>query len=207
MIKAICFDLDGMYFSPEGKKGFITSLVDLGIPEEDVKYVLDQSPEMLQFVLGKISEQMFWDFVRSYFQKDLSDKEFTQLWIKDYSIDEDVKGLVRAVRKFGIKTCICSNNNPSRVNALQNKFHFFEDFNVRIFSYEVGHVKPSPELPGTEIYEILIEKAGVKPDELVYADDNPARIKGADTLGIKTFVYENFDQFKASLNKLGITDL
>ncbi len=205
MIKAICFDLDGMYFTPEGKRGFERSLVNLGIPEVDVKYVLYKSPEMLQFVLGKLSEDQFWDFARMYWKQNLSNQEFAQLWIKDYAIDSNVRDYVLKARQKGYLSCVCSNNNSSRVRALEERFHFLDDFDVKVFSHEVGFVKPSPVLPGTEIYKILIERAGVQPEELIYADDNPERIQGAADLGIKTFVYEGFEQFKEKLKNFGVS--
>jgi FMN phosphatase YigB (HAD superfamily) len=51
---------------------------------------------------------------------------------------------------------------------------------------------------------VLLEKLNVKPEELIYSDDNPARLSGAHELGIQTFVFQNFDQFMDELKKRGI---
>jgi hypothetical protein len=59
MIKAICFDLDGVYFTGDGKKAFHKVLTELTGDEEKVIYVLYKCPEMLQFVTGKLPENEF----------------------------------------------------------------------------------------------------------------------------------------------------
>jgi len=199
VIKAVCFDLDGVYFTPEGKKSFETSLIDLSNNKEKALHVLYQSTEMLDYIKGIITEEVFWDYVREYLSINLTNEELTHLWVKDYQINIEVKTYIEKIKRKGYISCTCSNNNPARVRGLQNMFHFLEDFDVSIFSYETGTVKPS-----IEIFKTLVEKAGVKPSELVYSDDNPERLHGAKELGITAFIYKDFTQFTAELEKLGV---
>jgi len=59
MIKAITFDLDGVYFV-NGKSNFIANIVKLGVSEEEAKRVFLQSDEMNKlYKEGKISEYKF----------------------------------------------------------------------------------------------------------------------------------------------------
>lgn len=199
MIKAICYDLDGVYFTPEGKKAFHQAVLDLGVDEERVEHVLYKSPEMRKFVTGKMKENDFWDFVREYWNLDKTNEEFAELWTAAYEVDHGVRKVVLDLRGKGYKSCILSNNNPTRVRKLQEKFGFLDDFDVVVFSYQVGFHKPQKE-----VFEALIEKSGCEPDEIVYADDNPERIAGAKELGMNVFVYENFQQFLDELKKLGV---
>lgn len=199
MIKAICFDLDGVYFTPRGKNQFHENLIDLGIPEDKVVHVLYKSPEMFSFVKGEILEDEFWDFVRNYFQINMTNEEWIALWIKGYEIDQKVRNMVKIIRDNGYRTCICSNNNVSRVQGLHKKFGFLHDFDVKVFSYDVGDVKPSQR-----IFQALIDKSGVQPAEIVYSDDREDRIEGAGQLGINVFVYEDFHQFLGKLRDLGV---
>lgn len=199
MIKAICFDLDGVYFTGAGKKAFHKALAELSGSEEKVSYVLYTSPEMRQFVTGKLSEDQLWDFVRNHLNIDLSNKEFEDLWIKEYEIDNEVRKVVLQAKEKGYITCVCSNNNPVRVRALEERFNFLRDFDVKIFSYEVGFVKPS-----IEIFQALIDKSEVRPNEIVYSDDKAERIEGGRKLGINVFVYENFEQFLSKLKEFGV---
>lgn len=199
MIKAICFDLDGVYFTGQGKKAFHQNLLQLVGDDTKVSDFLYKSTEMHEFVTGKISEGDFWNAARTVLSLELNDKEFRDLWVKEYQIDQNVRDFVLAVKSKGYKTCICSNNNPARIAALEEKFQFLGDFDVRIFSYEVGFTKPAKK-----IFQALIDESQVQASELVYADDNADRIAGARELGINVFVYEDFEQFKSQLANLGV---
>src|SRR6185436_17551333 len=122
MIKAICFDLDGVYFKKEGKQAFFKSLVNLSGDEEKVSYVLYKSPEMLEFVTGVMSEDKLWNFARSYLNISLSNQEFEELWIKEYEIDKKVRETVLKAKERGYLACVCSNNNVIRIRALEKRF-------------------------------------------------------------------------------------
>ena len=199
MIKAICFDLDGVYFTPDGKKKFHNSLVEMGIPEDKVINALYKSSELLSFVKGEISEDAFWDYMRKYLEVDMTNEDWLELWIEGYVVDQSVREMVLKVKDAGYRTCVCSNNNKSRIRGLQHKFGFLHDFDVKIFSYEVGQVKPNDK-----IFQALIDQSGVQPEEIVYSDDNAERIEGARNLEINVFVYENFMQFVEELRSLNI---
>ncbi|PIZ57548.1 hypothetical protein COY23_01230 [bacterium (Candidatus Torokbacteria) CG_4_10_14_0_2_um_filter_35_8] len=199
MIKAICFDLDGIYFTKQGKEKFNQEIMNLGVSKEDVEYVLYKSPEMIDFKKGEISEDEFWSFARKYWQVNKTNDEFIKLLVKGYEINSEVDEIVKKVRKNGYKACVCSNNYKSRVEGLQKKFNFLQNFDVVIFSYQIGIMKPEKG-----IFKELLKRAGIKPKEMIYSDDNKDKLQGALSLGVNTFVYRNFEQFKNELLKLGV---
>lgn len=199
-IKAICFDLDGVYFTPTGKQSFHNALhEEFGASRDAVDTFMHGSEVMNQLVRGQITPTDFWQRLREQTQITATDAALVTRWIRDYEVDEQVRATVLQARERGYKTCVCTNNNAARLPALEEKFGFMSDFDVIISSHEVGHTKPS-----TEIFTALLEQVAVAPAELVYSDDNPDRIQGAQDLGIITFVYEDFDQFLKKLSALGV---
>lgn len=199
MIKAITFDLDGVYF-PDGKAQFIQSLAKLGIPEEEAKRVFLASPEMNeQYKLGHMTDDEFWTWAGKEWGVDKTPAELMQLLVDSYSVDERVANVVRTVRGNGYKTLICTSNFPARINGLQQRFGFLDDFDVAVFTYEVGAPKPSPEL-----FAELIRRAGVPAESIVFADDHAANVEGAKVAGITAFLYEDFDAFLDQLKSLGV---
>lgn len=199
-IKAICFDLDGVYFTPRGKESFLRALSEeFGGDEAAVKEFMTISPEMREFTCGRLSNTGMWQALRTITGITASDEDLTARWIRDYEIDEEVADVVRQVRALGYKTCVCTNNNAVRLPALEARFGFYKDFDAVVSSHEVGYTKPSPE-----IFEALLARVGVAPSELVYADDNPDRLQGVIDLGITTFVYKDLPQFGGELRKLGL---
>jgi len=119
--------------------------------------------------------------------------------IDGYEINEGVVEVVRGIRRNGFKTCICSNNFPARINGLQKRFSFLDDFDAITLSYEVGATKPSPK-----IFQDLIFKAGVKPEEIALADDNEYNLIGAKEAGIQAFFYNGFEKFLKELKESGV---
>lgn len=199
MIKVICFDLDGVYFI-NGKKNFIANLVKLGVSEERAREIFLKSDKMnKEYKAGLIGDNEFWKWALKEWELRITPKEIIDLMISGYKVNQPAAKLVKELRSKGYKTAICSNNFPARVNGLNKRFGFLSKFDVATFSYEVGALKPDKR-----IFEELTKRAGVEPREIVYSDDDPRKLKGAEELGIKTFVYQNFGEFCRGLRKLGV---
>ncbi len=197
MIKAITFDMDGVYFTPQSFRTFKAALPKKVTDEEKINWVLYKSPQMLGFKMGKITEENYWDFARKELGIEIENSEIFKLLRESYEVDEKVKRYVSVIRSKGLKTCICSNNFITRIRELDNRFNFLKDFDVRIFSYEVGVMKPDKK-----IFEELVRGSGVAPGEIVYSDDDETKLQGAIELGIKAFVYEGFEEFVSKVNLL-----
>lgn len=199
MIKAITFDLDGVYF-PDGKAKFIASLAEFGIDETEAKRVFLKSEQMnRRYKVGKMSDSDFWNWASEEWDIALTAEDIMARLIDSYRMDPEVVDLVRTVRSAGYKTMICSNNFPARINGLNTKFHFLDDFDVVVLSYEVGTCKPD-----SKIFSRLIELSGVNADEILFADDDPSNLMQAKELGITTYAYQNFDGFIAELKAQGV---
>lgn len=199
MIKAITFDLDGVYFV-NGKSNFIANIVKLGVPEDEAKRVFLKSVEMNhQYKEGKMTDDEFWNWASKEWKLDKTPKELMELLISGYEVDQNVVEIVKKVRANGYKTLICTNNFPARINGLQERFKFLDDFDGKSISYEVESSKPD-----SKIYQKLIEVSGVNANEIVYADDNNDNILEAQKLGINAFFYEGFDKFIEKLRVLEV---
>lgn len=197
-IKAICFDLDGVYFTPESFQKFKRTISN-GVDEEIVNNVLYKSNEMLSFKKGLITENEYWNFVRRELKIDLKNEQLFEILKDSYETNLQIVDLVRTVRKKGYKTCICSNNFETRIRELNKKFDFLKDFDVHIFSYKTGVMKPDKG-----IFEALIRESHVDANQIVYSDDSPEKLLGANELGIHTFVFETVDGFVNQLRDFNV---
>ncbi len=199
-IKAICFDLDGVFFTSKGKNSFHSALInEYGVSKEIIDELMYRSPEMAQLVRGQISTTDFWNRVRDITGITATDEELTQRWVRDYEVDSNVLQAVKNARSQGYKTCVCTNNNGIRLPVLGEKYDLNSLVDVIVSSHEVGFTKPSKE-----IFQILLDRLGIAGQELIYSDDNPERLLGAKELGIHTFQFHNFEQYLSELSKLGI---
>ncbi|MCA9397307.1 HAD family phosphatase [candidate division WWE3 bacterium] len=198
MIKAICFDLDGVFFTDAGFRRFKEEIMNRGVAKADVDYILHEEP-MEIFKRGEIDPDQFWQNAVEYWKIQTPIHEIIHLIPQGYEINPSVKEVIDSVREAGYVTCVCSNNFVTRVEALEERFGFLEHFDAAVFSYEVGVLKPD-----AKIFQELITRAGVEPQELAYSDDNESKLSGAKELGINAFVYQDFDQFVQELRWLGV---
>lgn len=70
-------------------------------------------------------------------------------------------------------------------------------FDALIFSGEVGISKPHPS-----IFELAAQRLKLTPQECVFIDDGPEHCEGAQTAGMKSIIYKDFEQMKEELEKL-----
>lgn len=199
MIKAICFDLDGVYFTSASFQRFKANLPKTVTDEEKINHVLAKSDEILNFKRGKLTEEEYWNFARKELGITVDNEGIFTCLRDSYEINPDVRKYIAGIRAKGYKSCACSNNFVTRIRELNNKFDFLKDFDFTVFSYDVGITKPDKE-----IFEKLVEKSGVQPNEIVYSDDDESKLAGAKELGIQAFVFENFEQFTKKLEELGV---
>ncbi len=68
-----------------------------------------------------------------------------------------------------------------------------------ILSYQDQVIKPMPE-----IYQLLIDRYGLVPEECVFMDDTPRNLDGAEKFGIHTIHFKNQAQAIEDLKKLGV---
>lgn len=195
MIKAITFDLDGVYF-PNGKAEFIEALGEYGVSSDEAKRVFLKSPQINeQYKLGRMTDDEYWGWAAQEWGVDLTPAQLRELLVGSYSVDERVAKVIHTVRRHGYKTLICTSNLPARINGLQQRFSFLDDFDAAIFTYEVGAPKPSPEL-----FTALIQRAGVPAETIVFADDHEPNVAGAQAASITAFLYEASTTSSSALN-------
>lgn len=199
MIKGVIVDLDGVYF-PKGKDEFIKKVVEGYMAEEEVvRTVFFSSSEMMDYKRGKLSDDQYWKLFIKKFNIKAEKKEIIDLLISGYKVNSEIERLVKALRGKNYTTIICTNNFPARINGLDEKFHFLENFDVKIFSYDVGVLKPDPR-----IYHEIGERTGFKNEEIVVVDNGKENIRTQKSLGFVTIWYKGYLKLMEKLESLGV---
>lgn len=81
----------------------------------------------------------------------------------------------------------------------EEEVKLFDDITI---SYRAGVPKPNPA-----IYQISLDKLGVKAAESVFIDDIEAYCEAARAIGMQAIYYEDFEQMESELEKLlAVTD-
>jgi len=94
----------------------------------------------------------------------------------------DVWKKVHALKEKGYKIYLLSNYNEDFFRVHTQGASFLEDIDGKVVSYEIHKIKPEPE-----IYQYLLDKYGLRPEESVFFDDRPENTQTAEKLGMKTY--------------------
>ena len=109
------------------------------------------------------------------------------------------EAMLDKLEKNGIPFYYLSNYHREPWDYTLRSNPFFRKFADGIASWEVKLLKPGPE-----IYQTLLEKYGLRPEECVFTDDTPKNVAGAKAVGIDAFVFLNTAQCEKELRIRGL---
>lgn len=199
MITAIVFDLGGVLF----KEGKLEAAKKLSLEhkyQENIIIDLFTVSKSIDLRKGLITDEEFWQWAKTQLPESYDTNLIKQTWYEGYVLDEDIFSLIKQLQgKY--KLIAFSDNEVNRVTFLDDKYDFEKYFDLEIYSYEYTFTKKDKEF-----YNILIEKSGNEPSELVYIDDNANVLQFTTQLVIQTLIYEGgkIDELKNKLRELGV---
>ena len=199
MIKTIIFDLGGVLFT-NGTKKFIQDVsTKYGVPAKVVGDVMDGEIGS-RYREAKISRDEFWKLALEKLNISENVDVLEAQWIGGYEL---IKGTADIIFKLKEKYKVhyLSDNVKERVTAIDKKFHFMEWFDGGVYSHDVGVRKPDPK-----IYQVVLEKAGAKPEETVFIDDKAPALVPAEAMGIKTILFVSPEDLEIQLKNIGVLD-
>jgi putative hydrolase of the HAD superfamily len=93
------------------------------------------------------------------------------------------------LRAAGLKTAILSNMGDAVSRAIEHECAWVHDFDVRMWSHAFGCTKP-----GRRIFEIVLQKLNLLPDQTLFIDDRAENVEAARGLGLHAIVYSSIEQ-------------
>jgi HAD superfamily hydrolase (TIGR01509 family) len=155
---------------------------------------------------GRIEEDAFWRQVVAATgaagrvpvppEESLFVREYARGWLEH----REVLDLVTRVRRAELKTAALSNTIAPHV-AYMLRRDLFRDFDLRVFSNEVGASKPDPA-----IYLHTLRRLGLedRPTAAFFVDDRQENVDAALRLGIRGLLFRDAAQLERDLAALGV---
>lgn len=191
-IRNIIFDFGGVVLNLDMQR-CIDEFVKLGMPDLGGFYLgVSELPVFTKLEKGQISHQIFYDELRSYIPNKVSDHQIAHAWnTMLLDIPAHRIALLDKLNKGNeFRTFLLSNTNAIHYDHFAGNLtkeygykNFSELFEKDYFSHKIGMKKPD-----SEIYNFVLKDAGLHPNETLFIDDSPTNIKGAEALGIKSFL-------------------
>ena len=198
--KVLLFDLGGVIINIDPKitiKNFKKkSNIESNIFESlDYRYGEKESiikNLFYDFEKGKIDADLFRDKIREHGKINLKNDEFDNIWnmvILDFNIDL-LKMILKLKSKFSLM--ILSNTNSihrKHFEKLLLNYHglYFDDiFENKFYSFDMKCRKPEKK-----IYNMVINKSGIKASNFIFFDDMKENIDAAKLVGMNGYLVSN----------------
>jgi FMN phosphatase YigB (HAD superfamily) len=165
----------------------------------DLHAFLGCSPLLVQYERGLLTRQKFFEAIRDAigFQGDVV--EFGSYFADIFTEMPGTIALHAELRRRGFKTFIFSNTNDLAIEHVRRNFPFFKNFDGYIFSYEVGGLKPQPE-----IYAAMETMTGKRGADLIYLDDRAENIETGLARGWRAILHESPEKTRQALTAFGV---
>lgn len=106
---------------------------------------------------------------------------------------------IQELKQKGYQVLYLSNFSSKAERECAEALDFIPYMDGGILSYQEKVIKPMPE-----IYQLLIDRYHLEPEACVFLDDTQRNLDGAAEFGIHTIRFENQEQARAELRKLGV---
>jgi putative hydrolase of the HAD superfamily len=124
---------------------------------------------------------------------------FYDNWLEIFSpIDKNIN-ILKELKKNNYKIYALSNFIEESFHFVLKKFEFFSLFDGMVISYNVQLIKPE-----VAIYQHLLDKYKLVPNECVFLDDYMECLIPAQKLGIFTILINKEVDLRAELRKLSV---
>jgi putative hydrolase of the HAD superfamily len=150
---------------------------------------------------GKLSLDEYLNRVVFYQERSFSREEFKAFMYAQSQPFPEMIELMRGLKtQHGLQVAAVSNEGRELTvyRVQQFKLGTFIDFFIS--SCFVHYRKPDADL-----YQIALDIAQVRPEQVVYIDDRPMFVEVAEGLGIKGIIHQGYETTQKALSDLGLS--
>lgn len=196
-IIAVIWDLGGVLVRTEDLTPRDDLAKRLGLSRNELNVLVFGTPEDSRAQLGEISHDEHWENIRQ--RLSLSADEIPTMQREFFAgdqLDTDLIGYIRTL-KLNYRSALLSNALSNMRIAINEDWHIADAFHLMVISAEVGLMKPDPA-----VYQLTLQRLGVKPSQAVFIDDFSENVAAAGQVGMHTILFQNTDQIRSDLQSL-----
>ncbi len=199
MIRAVIFDLGNVLVPFDTKRGYEALATVNGLPPEEIKRRIAATGAVQAFEMGKIEPEEFVRKISEALELEVSYERFCELWSSIFLPEPLLSERLIADLKGWYKLLVLSNTNAIHFAMIRSRYPIVQLFDDYVLSYEVGAMKPSPEM-----YRAAIERSGCAPEEIFFTDDLEVNVEAARRHGMVAVRFESAEQLEGELRRRGL---
>ena len=197
MIKAIVFDMGGVIIHFDENKYYEYLSKKYNVDENKITNIM--IPLINKFDRGDITLGVLLDSVSKNIGIKIPRKSWNYVFDTDATIDWQMISLIKSLSK-NYKIYMLTNVNRSRyfrtntMLKINNKL-----FNKKFISCYLHMTKPD-----RKIYQYVIAKTNLMPNEIIFIDDLIENVNGAREIGINSIVFRGYRDLVSKLERINV---
>ncbi len=194
MIKALIFDWGGVLVRRPTPKIIAQTAAYFNVSEAAItqQFILHKS----KFQTGALSEHQFWEHLCQGIRCPPPQQPLWKQFLRQaYQENQELFSCIQEWKTQDYKIGFLSNTEPPSVELFYEQSYTV--FDAIMFSCEQGLRKPHPEL-----YQRILKKLSVQPQQAVFVDDLRENIKGAQKVGMKAVPFTTNENLKRKLQQI-----
>ena len=199
MIRTIIFDI-GNVLADFNWRAYLDSFA---LPEQEdriVERTLFLSPLWAEIDRGRLSdEELLAQICKSAPEQEMLIRRVYSGAGMAVSQNAYAPGLLKRLKELGYQIYILSNYGKTFSEERLSNFEFLRYSDGQVISYQEQYIKPEPE-----IYQILLSRYQICPEEAVFFDDLPKNLETAKTFGINTVQVRGYESIEEGLRNFDI---
>ena len=199
MIRTIIFDI-GNVLADFNWRAYLDSFA---LPEQEdriVERTLFLSPLWAEIDRGRLSdEELLAQICKSAPEQEMLIRRVYSGAGMAVSQNAYAPGLLKRLKELGYQIYILSNYGKTFYEEQLSNFEFLRYSDGQVISYQEQYIKPEPE-----IYQILLSRYQICPEEAVFFDDLPKNLETAKTFGINTVQVRGYESIEEGLRNFDI---
>lgn len=201
-IRNVVFDLGGVMVNYNPGQ-FIADMGFEGKYAEELRDAIFYDPLWQDMDIGRFEsyEEAVPEFIKHHPHMENDIRRFFQPgWFEVYTLKEETERVLYDwVYDNGCDIYILSNFSMDGFTYVENKYPFFMKSKGKVVSAFEKCIKPQPE-----IYRILLDRYGLKPEESVFIDDYQVNVDAAISVGMKSIRFVDPEDAKRRLMEMGV---
>ncbi|MFA5159331.1 MAG: HAD family phosphatase [Candidatus Omnitrophota bacterium] len=197
-IKAVIFDLGNVLVNYDAGKAAKRFSVVSGLSTREIWKRFFLSGFEQAYTRGEISTREFHRVACKTLGVSIPLATFSHYWTDIFRKSPGMDKLLTRIKKH-YPLYVISNTNALHFTYIRKKFRILRHFKRVFPSHKVGARKP-----GLKIYQRVLRKIGLRPEETVFIDDMKSFIAGASKAGMHVIHFRGLARLKRDLKRLGI---
>jgi HAD superfamily hydrolase (TIGR01509 family) len=194
IVKVIFFDYGGVLADEGFRHGLYAIAMLNGI---DPANFFDTACDLIhttEYLTGKRDEMFFWDAIRDQTGIKMNDSELRSMILDRFILRKWMMDIIDELGKNHIRLAILS-DQTNWLDELENRDHFFNNFEKVFNSYHLGKSKRD-----TSLFSDVLGIMKVDPGHALFIDDTTEHIDRAYSLGINTILFKDKADFIDRIN-------